>query len=330
MQTTRKKMTRYDDSFRQDPWEYVTEPTYPEVSRLFRGDNRFWVSINQSNEKLFVIHVPIRVKADIPINLDVIEVEVVEFDSGSTRFLCTLKDENLLEIFILMIKDIAYKCKDFSDNQVIQQANKRLFSEWTQLLKPSRVGIGRSKQMGLWGEMFILHEYMSKVHPISDAVKFWVGPENKKQDFTLNDMALEVKTTGIGSTPSIKITSLEQLEKITERLYLIQIFINKASDDDPEAKSLQDFHDLIMEAIDDEETRTSFMLKAGKIMNKAKKSEKNEKYFFQAHNLYGIDDRFPIISAEDLPDAIRNVRYEINSSKITDLLLDEELENLIG
>ena len=327
-----KKMKRMCMSdFRNDPWENINEPIYPDVQRLFRQDDRFWVSVNEKNEKLFVINVPLRINEEIPTNLNVIEADIVEFDGGNTRFLCVLKDDSLLEIFTLMIKDIAYKCKDFSDAEVINKAIDRLFTEWTQLLKPSHAGIGRSMQIGLWGELFILNEKIKQAYPVSEAINFWIGPENKKQDFTVNNLALEVKTTLAGSSPSITITSLEQLEKITDKLYLVQLFINIASSEDADSMSLQDIYDQIWNSIDenDPNTKTNFMLKAGKIMNKAKKSEKNEKFLHQSYDLYDVNDSFPSIYSSDLPDPIRNVKYEIDASKIRHLLSSEKLEDIL-
>ena len=317
--------------FRNDPWEHINEPIYPDVNRLFLEDDRFWVSLNEKNEKLFVIHVPMRINEEIPNSFNAIEIDIVEFSGENTRFLCILKDNSLLEIFTLMIQDIADKCRDFSDTEVINRAIDRLFTEWTQLLMPSRSGIGKSKQIGLWGELFILNEKIKQAYPVSEAVNFWIGPENKKQDFTVNNLALEVKTTLAGSSPSIKITSLEQLEKITDKLFLVQLFINQASSDDGDSMSLQDIYDQIWESIDENDpaTKTNFMLKAGKIMNKAKKTEKNEKFLHQSYDLYNVDDSFPSISSSDLPDPIRNVKYDIDTSKIRHLLSTETLEDIL-
>ena len=320
-------MNGYRDLFMENPWEHISGPTYPDVNRLFRDDERFYISVNEKNEKLFVIQVPLIVSVDIPDQLKVVEIDIVRFDENNTRLLCTLTDENLAENFTLVVKDIAYRCEEYSDEQVISKAINRLFT-WTELLKPSGRGIGKSQQMGLWGEMFILNEYMSRAHPIADAVNFWVGPEKKKQDFTLNHMALEVKTTMSGSTPTIKISSLEQLEKITDRLFLIHIFINKGNI--PEALSLKDLFDQIMESINDDlETKTHFLHAVSKIYGKATEAEQIDKFIFLDYNLYEVDDNFPHIPSEDLPQAIRNVRYEIDSSKILDFKLDTPIENVI-
>ncbi len=323
----RIKMPSYQEAFFQDPWEFITGPNYPEVNRLFREDERFYVSINEKNEKLFVIQVPLIMTADIPSALNSVDIEIIRFDDTKTRLLCTLTDENLIDNFTLVIKDVAYRCAHYPDEIVISKAIKRLY-DWTELLKPSRKGIGKSKQMGLWGEMFVLHEYMSGVHPIKDAVNFWIGPDNKKQDFTLNHMALEVKTTMSGSAPAIKITSIEQLERITDRLYLIHIFMNKGNE--PDALSLNDLYDQIIESInDDTETKTNFLFSVSKIYGKATDTERNEKFVFLNYNLYEVDENFPNILGGDLPDAIRNIRYEINSSKLSSLKLEKPIESVI-
>ena len=230
-----------------------------------------------------------------------------------TRLLCILKDEALLENFTLVIKDVAYRCRQYPDKDLIKNAINRIF-DWTELLKATRNGIGQSKQTGLWGELFVLSEYVSKIHPIKDAISFWIGPEDKKQDFTFNKVALEIKTKMSGSRASIAITSIDQLKKVTERLYLIQIFINKAND--PDSLSLQDLFDRIMGLIgEDTETKTQFLFKMQKLYPKATDNERGQKFMFLNHSLYEIDEKFPFIQPDMLPSAIININYEIDEAQ---------------
>jgi len=320
-------MSSYEEQFFKDPWEYITQPTYPKVNRLFSEDERFFVSINEKNQKLFVVQVPLIVNADIPSELNSVDVEIVKFDENKTRLLCVLTDDKYIENFTLVIKDVAHRCKEYSDESLIGKSIDRLYA-WTDLLKPSRKGITDTAQRGLWGEMFVLREYMSNVHPIKDAVRFWVGQDKKKQDFTLNHIALEVKTTMSSSTPTINISSTDQLERVTDRLYLIQIFMNKGNE--PDAISLKDLYEEINELIgDDTETKASFLLDLTKIYGKATEKQINEKFVFLDYDLYEIDDNFPKISVEDMPDAIRGIKYQIERSKISELKLEEPIESII-
>ena len=79
--------------------------------------------------------------------------------------------------------------------------------------------------------MYFLLDILQSKFSLYDSVRFWIGPEGKKQDFTLNNMALETKTTLSGDGDAIKISSLEQLTKITDYLYLIHIFLNLSDEE---------------------------------------------------------------------------------------------------
>ena len=54
------------------------------------------------------------------------------------------------------------------------------------------------------GELIFLKNWVIPKYGVNDAVKFWLGPEGSPQDFSMNDLAVEVKCQ-LGSTkPTIK------------------------------------------------------------------------------------------------------------------------------
>ena len=320
-------MSDYNDSFNIDPWENISQPIYPLTQRLFLHDKRFHVSINERNEKLMVIQIPLKMDTEILSEFNVIDIRTVEFDNTKTRLLFTLKDESFLDSFTLVIKDVANHCKKSRDSDVFRHAKER-FLEWTELLKISRKGIGKNAVIGLWGELFILNEKITEVHPLRDAINFWIGPENKKQDFTFNRVALEVKTKLSGSRSVININSIDQLEKVTDRLYLIQIYINKGNDSD--SKSLRDFYEEIIEGLGkDTETKTSFLLKIKNLYFNATNHELDEKFTFLSLFFYQVDENFPSIKPDTLPEAIVKMNYEIDETKIIDNRLEISFNELI-
>jgi hypothetical protein len=321
------KMNEYNDSFFEDPWENIKQPNYPKVNLLFFDDERFYVSLNERNQKLLVIQVPIIVKEELPSDLKSVDIEIVKFDNNKTRLLCILKEEALVENFTLVVKDVAYRCKDYSDKDLIKKAIKRI-CDWTELLKASRNGIGKSKQIGLWGELFILNEYVSEIHPIKDAVNFWIGPDDKKHDFTFNKLALEIKTKMSGSRATIKITSIDQLKKVTERLYLIQVVINKGNQSD--SFSLKDLHDRIMVSINnDHETKAHFLNKIQKLYFGATEKEQDEKFKPLDFSVYEIDEKFPLIQPDTLPNSVISLEYEIDEAKIVNNKIHDPIEEII-
>ena len=56
----------------------------------------------------------------------------------------------------------------------------------------------------------------------------------------MNNLAIETKTSLSGDGSLIRISSLDQLQKVTDKLYLTHIFINQSSED-ALGKSLNDF-----------------------------------------------------------------------------------------
>ena len=81
-------MNSYNDSFFNDPWENITQPNYPKVNLLFFDDERFYVSLNEKNQKLLVIQVPMVIKEEVPSDLKSVEIEIIKFDKNKTRLLC--------------------------------------------------------------------------------------------------------------------------------------------------------------------------------------------------------------------------------------------------
>ena len=118
-------------------------------------------------------------------------------------------------------------------------------------------------------------------------------------------------------------------EKITEKLYLIQLFINLSNAN--ESISLKSLYEKIIDAIgDDLQTKTVFEHKISKIYGKATKEQQNEGFIFLQYNLYLVDDNFPKIDADNLPEGVLRVRYQIDSHKLTGWKINDPLERVVS
>jgi hypothetical protein len=60
------------------------------------------------------------------------------------------------------------------------------------------------------------------------AVEFWKGPEGFPQDFNANEIAIEVKCQSGGSTPTVRISSADQLASQLPQLFLYVITLARA------------------------------------------------------------------------------------------------------
>ena len=323
-------MTDIARKFRENPWEDITDDIFPKGKQLYQDDKRFFVSKKEGGKLVFYAydetdHLPEK-------ELDVSEIKI-EFDKladNKKRISITFEDLPLttIEQLIIVVKDVAIHCSQFKGSQFFSEIISR-FGTWSEFLKPSRRGLKESELIGLWGEMYLVKEYFLKNFTPTQSIDFWVGPERKKQDFTLNNIALEAKTTLSENNSRIKISSLEQLERITSELYLVHIFLNKTNDE--QSWTLERLNLAILEAIkDDVILKSSYFRKISKLYNKATLEQLQLKFNFVDKNIYTVIDSFPgIVASEELHPALVKASYELDTNKLSEYKIDKSLNEIL-
>ena len=320
-------MTNFDDFFNEDPWAGIDKPIYPAGRQLYVKDQRFWVSVNDNDEYVFFAHEEGVHKIKEVKDLADLNIEI-EFTGGGTRIIYTLTDETLKNKFATIIKSVAHNSSKYSGQKLLEEVSKEILS-WADFLRPTRRGLTRSELIGLWGELHILTKILPEIYSIYDAVRFWIGPEGKKQDFTLNNLAIETKTTLSGDGDSVKISSLEQLSKITKKLYLMHIFINLS--DSSTGNCLKDMHDDILSRIgQDTQLKNRFEVKISSFYGKATTEQLEEKFEFIKYDLYQVNEEFPKITSENISIAITRARYSINTAALLPFKIEQSLKKIIS
>lgn len=322
-------MSEYKEFFDDNPWKNIVNPIYPSGHRLFLNDERFWVSMNGEGQILFFIHDEYTGKLQSPENLAGVTLELVKFANNSVRLVCTLtsNDIELQSKFSIVTKDIAYKCAAFKGNALFNKVIE-LIRSWANFLKPQRTGLSEAEYVGLWGELYALSELFLALHTPSDSLRFWVGPEGKKQDFTLNKIAIEVKTSLSSESRKITVSSLEQLDKITERLYILHIVANPS--DAKSGYSLKNLYNRCLTNMsNDLSSELVFLQKVTDLYSKASQKQLNSNNILISLACYEITDSFPCLRREDVPDAISNLKYDLIVSAIRNYESKTAIEELI-
>ena len=323
-------MPDLEEFFQDDPWELINEANYPERAFSFYGrDDRFWAAKKDQNQLVFFIQIPIQVNTEIIESLSGTLVEIVNYEidnSNVSRLVITLEEIELREKFIILTKALAYSLSSQSNDSIFQAAKKEL-GEWSNFLRPSRKGLSREEHIGLWGELYVFTEFMIALHPLTDAIKYWIGPDQKKQDFTLNDLAIETKTTMSGDSARIQISSLEQLDKITEKLFISHIFINETDD----GKSIEDYFNELDDLMSgDLESQIKFTKKISRFKNRATEEQLNKKFFFLDLKIYEVTDNFPKITRLEVDsNAILNVKYSLDAQQLGNFYIGDDIQELI-
>lgn len=323
-------MNRTSDFFLDDPWKLIKEPSYPAGRRLYLNDERFWVSMDDNRQILFFIQDKGAESVKPLENLAGLHVSIEKHGAGEYRLVCRLtsQEPELLEKFSTVAKDIAFHCSSYQGSQLFVKTQERIKS-WANFLKPSRAGLTNSEFVGLYGELYVLCEQlMPALEPIN-AVRAWVGPEGKKQDFTFNDCAIEVKTTLSGDQKTIRISSLDQLDKVTRELYLMHVVA--APSGDGAGLSLKSLYEKCLTNIGhDVGAEGLFLQKASELYGKASHSQLKDNFAIIGLRFFNVDEKFPKLTRDEVDDlAIKEVKYELTLGALSDFEVTTDVGEIL-
>ena len=315
--------------FLDDPWKQIKEPCYPEGRRLYLNDERFWVSMNDNKQILFFIQDTGADKIKPLDNLAGLQVSIEKYGAGEYRLVCCLTshEPELLDKFSTVAKDIAFHCSTYKGVQLFLKTQERIKS-WANFLKPSRAGLTHSEFVGLFGELYVLSEHFMSAIPPDESVRAWIGPEGKKQDFTFNDSAIEVKTTLPGDQQTISISSLDQLDKVTSELYLMRVVASPSGDGT--GFNLGGLYEKCLDAIGhDVVAEGLFLQKASLLYGKASESQIKDHFVIVNVSIFDVDANFPKLTSSNVDLAIRDVKYEITVGALSDFKVATDVGEII-
>ena len=315
--------------FHDDPWEHISDPCYPKGRRLYLNDERFWVSMDENRQILFFIQDKGADNIKPLENLAGLNVSIEEV-GAEYRLVCRLTspEVELIEKFSTVAKDIAFYCSKYNGAPLFLKAQERIRS-WANFLRPSHDGLTRSAFVGLLGELYVLSEHLMEALPAVDAVRSWIGPEDKKQDFTFNKIAIEVKTTLSGDRQVVTISSLDQLDKVTSELFLLRIVAAPSGDD--VGFNLGELYQRCLAALaHDVVTEGLFLQKASNLYGKASESQIRDRFVVNSVSIFKVDDHFPRLTRSDVDLAIQEAKYDISLGALKEFEVSTSVGEIVA
>ncbi len=328
-------MTSNDVGFTTNPWEEETL-SYPSACRLFYPlNNKCYVSKGSSTGQLvFFVTTNGKFHIDLTKKYYGFSLELIINDDSTTHLLCTLNDIDLQDKFSVLAKSVA-KDTCLLDGQLLFEKTVDIINSWSSFFKPERKGLSHEEYVGIWGELYFLNfELMPEISNPATAIDYWIGPLGKKenrakQDFTFDDLAFEIKTSMSGSSKDIKISSKDQLDKITNELYLVNLYINQTESET--ALSLQELYDIIIDKLSSSEgSKIDFVKKANQFMSKASDKQLKQKIQFMDSIIYLVDNKFPALTHANIPEGIIDTKYIISSSSIRSFIVKKTIKEIIN
>jgi hypothetical protein len=315
------------------PWDNNDDLNYPHLNKVLYIGNGYCEVSKQGtmDDLIFFVTTKDIIKIDKSKKYKGFSTSM-EISKTHTRLICKLNDSSLKKQFTTLARAVAKGTADMEGKFLIERASE-IIKEWSNFFSPSRTGITREEYIGIWGELYILNNEILNIYDPEHAISFWTGALSKdsdlgKKDFTFNNIELEIKATMSGGSSDIYISSKDQLDKNTNNLYLLHLFLSES--DENRGHSLQELYDSIVEKLSpDSSAELDFIDKVKYYMENSDINQLNNRLCYSKHNLYEVKDRFPCLNNKNVPPGITQVKYKISPSSLDKFLIKKSIKEII-
>lgn len=298
-----------------NPWSAINKPASDFNVRLVDNHHPlllYW-GVDARNRYVFVYDGEVSAMPEqrsLP-SLSGISTAVV-MQGNRAKLVLILNETGNWELFHALCSDIVRATAQVTESSHGPSIVLRRLKRWQDFLKKERSGLlTEEKIKGLIGELLFLTEPVASSFGWNDAVTFWKGPEDAPQDFAVHETAVEVKCQAGGSKPSVRISSVEQLNPQLPEAYLVVYTIATASGEESNHFNLNSLIDSIRGKLETscEIARERFedlLYLAGYVS-----SEKYLDFHFAkiAVKCFKIVEGFPRISPSSVPDGVDSLSY---------------------
>lgn len=252
-------------------------------------------------------------------------VRIDVFDLNESKELnIYLIDNELKDIFSLFVENIIEEITNVSTENEAVTITSNVIQKWKKLFdKLSIKGLTIEQQKGLIGELLFLNDLIdSEINP-DYLLNCWTGPDYEDKDFTLGATCFEIKFT-TSKLPRIKITSERQLDSSN----IDNLFLNNYSSENLKENgiSLNSIVDIIREKISSNSATLKFFnerLESADYFDEDRENY-NSQYGVKSSSLYEVNDSFPKLTTDSLPQGVYNTSYYIENSAIEEYRVDFE------
>lgn len=236
-----------------------------------------------------------------------------ETDEVKSLILISLADNSLASIFAVLCEDLFQTVSDIKQELVLIQSLQNRFIQWKELFIMAKgSGLNLEKQIGLFGELYLLKNLLLQTGSLSEVLSIWTGPETGIRDFEKDNCAIEVKTTHTHNHQKIHISSERQLDtQLLQYLFLFHLSVEKRNSDE---NTLNTIVGEIYSILGQNKLLSNILkrklISAG-YFNHHQSIYKNMSFLVREKDFYKIENSFPRIEEKDLMKGVGDVKYSI-------------------
>jgi hypothetical protein len=232
---------------------------------------------------------------------------------GKVRIVLSAVDITYHDVFQVLGKDVlSHVATARSTAQSVEAFITRLY-HWQAFFRlHANSGLSKAEQQGLFGELATLKYDLASRIGISRAVAAWSGPTGSNQDFELNGIAVETKTSSANSHPKVYISNSRQLSLAgIKSLYLAFWLLDVrqgASGTLPEL--IEELREMASQDFATKQLLSDRLITAGYLDIHVDKYETTA-YAIRDRLIFRVENGFPKVDDATLAAGIGDLRYSI-------------------
>jgi hypothetical protein len=296
-----------------NPWAGMPQASRRRISADLPQDF-FWITDIQGRYGLYVESVASLAGAVTEISLKGISIYTNGSAAGSELFLMLARNEDW-ELFLSLCTDLTSACAQLPSSADWIRAIHQRLRRWQRFLKEAgSIQLSLEQQMGLFSELSFMLAYLIPVHGVKESLIAWVGPDFGKQDFSLKDRLVEIKSYSTSKGPIVQISSVHQLDNSGKPLALISYGLTLTD----KGSSVRDLAERIIAAVPDGNDELLDIL-YGKLAQygyfDAIPANMLHRFVEDKISAFNVSEAFPRLISKDVSPQIVSVKYTVDLSK---------------
>jgi hypothetical protein len=256
-----------------------------------------------------------------------ISIEFSGFDNADMKG-CYIRIEQSQgsddEVYFAVTDDLCCCLQDVESTELHNKLSSAM-ERWKRFFSlRDNVKLSREEQMGLFGELWLLRNLLQNDVGLQ-TISCWKGPYHEVFDFSLQNMSIEVKTSGTKLPYKAYISNEMQLNYKLAGGTLVLCFIAVQSNDSS-GETLNDMVKYIEKHVKNDEI--AYNLFRDKVfgcgLGNTYIESYTTRYIVKEHLFFNVEEGFPRIISENLPNGLGDISYSIEISTCAHYRMDEQ------
>lgn len=252
----------------------------------------------------------------------------VDLRNGETalqqRLVLTLARHVDRDLFLGLCDTLIVSLAPVTDSQVALAVALAHLKRWKTFLAGRKARMLSAEEVrGLFAELQVLRALYQRTLPQGAAVDAWCGADAAHQDFIFGNTAVEVKSLSGRERSSVRISSEDQLEGLTDDLFLMTVRLS----DMPDAEQARSLNELVA-SIEQELTVTEALEQfSNKIVGcgyAPLADYDTPRFVVGSTQAYRVTEEFPRLIRSQLPQGLARVSYEIQLEAIAPFACEDD------